>query len=311
MKWSFSTSRVFFECPRKWYYREVFADSTSDDALRKEAFLLKQLSNLRAWRGKLVDQVISRFLIPALNRHESIDQEKVLKYASDLVRCQMAFGKASNYRKEVSSEFRANPEYCAFFELEYGSTLPEDKVQMCVEEIRHSLKNLLSSDFVKQINEDGVHLIAQRTLKLQFLDLQVRCTPDLIAFLKSRPPTIVDWKVETPNYKDHWTQLGLYGVVLSRIEPHKDFPTQFLDLLKDSENIDLFEFQLLHNKIHKYKIAPDDVIDVENYIYSSASQISRFFNGGSIVDPHSIPSGRNAETCLTCNFRKLCWRAAA
>jgi len=311
MKWSFSTSRVFLECPRKWYYREVFADGDSQNTLRKEAFFLRQLSNLRAWRGKLVDQVISRLVIPILNRHEPLDQDGVLKYAEDLIQNQMEFGKTKSYRKDTTSSFRTGPYYCAFFELEYGSVLSEESVQKYIQEINNSLKNLLNSNFIKQVSEDGLRLVAQRTLKLRFVDSQICCTPDLIAFFKSSPPTVVDWKVETPHYKDHWLQLGLYGIVLSRIDPHKDFPAQSCDMLKDPGNIELVEFQLLHNKEHRYKITADDVVDVENYIYSTSSQISRFSNGDSLVDPHTIPCGRNAETCMNCNFRKLCWRLAA
>jgi len=308
MNWSYSMSRVFFQCPRKWYYRKIYADSGSSDPLRKEAFFLSELSNLRAWRGKLVDQVISRFIIPRLNKHERFEKQEVLDYAKNLVHNQLEFGKTKSYRKDVSSEFRSRPVYCAFFELEYGSVLSEDDIQKCVGEINTSLVNLMTSELIKRIYEDGLHMIAQRTLKLRFLDISVNCTPDLIAFFKSAPPTVVDWKVETPQYKDHWLQLGLYGLVLSRVEPHRDFPPESHPMLKNPGNIELLEFQLLHSHAHEYKITPEDVIDVENYIYSSTTQISRFVNGGSVVDPHHLPSAKNAESCVSCNFRKLCWR---
>jgi hypothetical protein len=299
---------VFFQCPRKWYYREVYADPSSSDLLRKEAFFLSQLSNLRAWRGKVVDQIITRFIIPALNRHECVDQKKVLDYMNEFVQNQLAFGKARSYRENTTSKFRTDPCYCAFLELEYDSALPEDTVQKCIDEIGVSLKNLLNSEFIRRVSEDGLHLVAQRTLKLRFLDSQINCTPDLIAFFRSAPPSVVDWKVETPDYKDHWLQLGLYGLVLSRVEPHRDFPPESCNFLRDPRNIDLLEFQLLRDKAHRYKITPEDVVDVENYIFSSATQISRFVNGGSVTDPHSLPSAKYAETCMNCNFRKLCWR---
>lgn len=308
MNWSFSTSRIFFQCPRKWYYQKFYADPASTDEIRKEAFFLSQLSNLRAWRGKLVDQVITRFVIPRLNKHEVIPKDEVLNFAQSVINNQLEFGKRRGYRDKTSSEFRSDLRYCAFFELEYQKTLPEENLKQCQKEINQSLLNLLDSEFLKLASKDGIRFIAQRTLKLSFAGSMVCCTPDLIAFFKSTPPMIVDWKVETPEYKDHWLQLGLYGVVLSRIDPHKDFPSEFNSSLKNPCNIDLQEFQLLRNQVHKYRITLDDVVDVENYVYSSAAQMLRFIDDESVTDPHNIPSSRHAESCLICNFKKICWR---
>jgi hypothetical protein len=308
MNWSYSMSRVFFQCPRKWYYRKVFADSHSTDFSRKEAFFLSELSNLRAWRGKLVDQVISRFIIPRTNVHDHLEKQEVLDYAKSLLSNQLEFGKAMNFRNGVSSEFRRGNDYCAFFELEYGSLITQELIQKYVDEINTSLTNLMNSEFMKRVSEDGLHMIAQRTLKMRFLGTSVNCTPDLIAFFKSSQPAIIDWKVETPQYKDHWLQLGLYGVVLSRVEPHKDFPAECCQVLKNPSNIELLEFQLLHNNLHQYKITQEDIIGLENYIYSSTTQISRLVVGDSIVDPHVLPGAVNAESCLSCNYKKLCWR---
>jgi hypothetical protein len=276
--------------------------------MRKEAFFLGKLSNLRAWRGKLVDQVVTRFIIPRLKKHEWIDQQAVLNYANDLIQNQLQFGRAKSYRNNVTSSFRNGPHYCAFFELEYGSLLSGDAIQKCVNEINTSLRNLLNSELIKRISEDGLHIIAQRILKLEFSGSTVNCTPDLIVFFKFAPPAVIDWKVETPTYKDHWLQLGLYGLVLSRVGPHKDFPVEFCSVLRDPRNIELLEFQLLNNRVYNYKITTEDITNIENFIYSSATQMVRFLNGNSVVDPHVLPSTKNSETCLSCNFRKLCWK---
>lgn len=309
MNWSFSTSRLFSQCPRKWYYQKVYANPEGKNDKQREAYFLSQLSNIRAWRGKVVDQVISRFLIPALNRHQPVNQDALLNFAQKVVDGQLDFGKRKAYRRNTTSEFRNDINYCAFFELEYGLPFNDENIAQCQAEINQSLINIHQSKFLKQSYEDGVHFIAQRTLKLPFSDSLVCCTPDLIAFFKSKPPLVIDWKVETPRYKDHWLQLGLYGVALSRIEPHKDFPTEFHSYLKDPCNIELQEHQLLHNQVHKYKITPQDIVDVENYVYSSSSRMLRLVDNGFNSNPLEIPSAKRAESCMGCNFKKICWRA--
>jgi len=313
MNWSVSASRLFLQCPRKWYYREFYADAKTDDPVRKEAYFLNELSSIRAWRGKLVDLVITRFIIPRLNRHEIIDEGAALDYARDCVNNQLDFGKARSYRGDTTSTFRIARSYCAFFELEYGGSLPDELIRESIEEVETSLRNLMKSELMRRIQEDGLHMAAQRTLKLKFSGVVVNSTPDLIAFFKSDSPMIADWKVETPAYKDHWLQLGLYGVVLSRVKAHRDFPSHLHKILRDPSNIDLLEFQLLHNRTYAYRITREDVTDIENYIYWSASQMSRLLNGSktSPIDPHVLPTTRNPEICARCNFRKICWRNAA
>lgn len=52
MKWSFSQHMIFKECPRKWYFAYKMAHTSSaKDPIRKEAFYLKQLKTVDAWRG--------------------------------------------------------------------------------------------------------------------------------------------------------------------------------------------------------------------------------------------------------------------
>jgi hypothetical protein len=68
MKWSFSAARTFAACQRKWFYSNIFAYWGAKDKLRKEAYYLKQLQSIYAWRGSLVDKVISRKIVPAMKK---------------------------------------------------------------------------------------------------------------------------------------------------------------------------------------------------------------------------------------------------
>lgn len=313
MRWSVSGSRAFFQCPRRWYYETQFANSRARDPNRKEAFLLKQLQNVHAWRGKLVDQVISNFVVPKLNHHETPELKQVLDYASRLFEAQLAFASARRYREEnmIKSDEEFEEDYCALFELEYDGPLDEQVLKRAKDEVVVSLTNLLSSGLIAQIAHDSSYLIAQRTVQFSFADVTVQCTPDLIAFFTDSPPIIVDWKVQAPKHKEHFIQLGAYAYALSRVKPHKDFPTQWLSAIADPTKIGLIEFQLLRNKELRYFIAEEDLVEIEDYIYKTSSRMQHMLNGNSAHsenDPTQFPVTKSPKACTWCKFRKICWK---
>jgi hypothetical protein len=315
MKWSVSASRIFAQCPRKWYYGAVFASSRAESPRRKEAFVLKHLENIHAWRGRLVDQVISRLIVPKMNRHEKLDRAEVFAYADRLEEAQLAFARAKLYRKANEDGEAANKDdFCALFELEYGDRLDEKAVRKAADEVRTSLTNFLDSRLFRTLAKDGEYLIPQRPLQFEFAGTNVSCTPDLIAFFRNKTPAIVDWKVEYPWHREHWLQLGIYSVALSRTNPHKDFPREWLETLRDPTEIGLVEFQLLRNQELYYSVTEDDVVDLEDYVYSSSSRMMRMVDGKDVdleVLVDSLPTTRSPHTCMMCNFRLDCWKGGA
>ena len=66
MFWSISESRTFKRCQRQWYYKNLLASPTAKDPLRHTAYLLGKLQSISAWRGNLVDAVISETVLPAV-----------------------------------------------------------------------------------------------------------------------------------------------------------------------------------------------------------------------------------------------------
>ena len=98
MKWSFSAARTFAICPRRWFYANVCANAKAKDRIRKQAYHLKQLQTLSAWRGSFVDTVINVAIVPKLNRNSMPSESDVLSYASSLTTNQMEFGKAMRHK---------------------------------------------------------------------------------------------------------------------------------------------------------------------------------------------------------------------
>ena len=307
MKWSVSASKAFFQCPKKWYYETVFASSRSSDTKRKEAYFLKHLQSIHSWRGKLVDQVITMFIVPRLNKRRQVEKSEVLSYADRLMEAQLEFARSKMYRSLDSKKNAYN--YCALLELENNSSLDEESIEQVKSEVKSSLLNLLDSVLLSELAEKGLYLIAQRTLQFRFTSMTIKCTPDLIAFFKERPPFIVDWKVETARHREHWLQLGIYGFALSRVKPHKDFPNDWRDILTDPTKIELMEFQLLRNQEIKYVLTEKDISDIEDYIYTSSLRMKQMINSGKPPELliKILPKARSPWTCQWCKFRGICW----
>lgn len=304
MKWSFSGTKVFKQCPRKWYYQYVLADARSKDVLRQEAAHLKRLSSVQAWRGKLVDTVISTYAVPRLNRKEEIDTDAMVKYALKLGDDQVAYA-----RNPPLDNGRSDAVKCYLFDIEYGRELDSEKIEHAKTEVMQALRNFAGSNFVKEFRESGSFLISQRMIQFKQDGTSIRCTPDLIAFYSLLTPTLVDWKVQASDYSEHWQQLAVYAYALAHINPHSDFPKEWAGAFKDPTRIRLVEYQLLQNKERTYTVDQTDLIDIEDFIYTTSNKMHRMLHDRDYptIKPQDVPTTTRPSLCLRCPFRKICW----
>jgi hypothetical protein len=308
MKWSVSSAKMFLQCPKKWYFQTVFAHSKSSNPERKEAYFLKHLHSIYSWRGRLVDQVITRHIVPKMNKHERINLDEILQFASRLMESQLNFAKAKLYRNPSNKP--NSYDYCALVELEDSHSLSDESIQQISKEVRDSLNNLFNSSLFSEIANANSYRLAQRALQFRFADMAIRCTPDLIVLSNDKPATIIDWKTESLQNKEHWLQLGIYGVALSRISPHKDFPPKACVNLTDPTRMRLIEFQLLRNQQIDYTLTNEDVTNIEDYIYTSCVSMQQMTNNGKTPEQliDTLPKTRSPEVCMKCKFEKICWR---
>lgn len=306
MKWSPSAARTFAACQRKWFYSNFFAYWGAKDKLRKEAYYLKQLQSIHAWRGSLVDKVISRKIVPAMNTGPMPSTEEVTDYAMQLAEIQLEFGKKSKHRQPGITKTNTKDEYCALFDVEYGD-LAHDAVEQAKKEITISIQNLMGSAPFSYVTKENSHVIDQRSLPFVFDGITVSCTPDLVAFFENEPPMIIDWKVHAFATHESRMQLALYAAALSRTNPHKDFPENFIT---KENNVRLMEFQLLKNKPREYSLSEEDILDVEDYIFQSITNMRRAcdWKEPKMFDPSDFQTARKPDECSRCGFKKLCWK---
>ncbi|MCI0456872.1 MAG: PD-(D/E)XK nuclease family protein [Gemmataceae bacterium] len=307
MIWSFSDSRTFAKCQRRWYYEAVVAYWTPKDPRRWEAYLLSKLQSVRAWRGQVVDSAISSTVVPGLNRGQAPNLQSCRNRARQLFDTQRAFALQHRLREEGMVPSKAGEAFAAFLPLEYGQPVADAELQQAWAEVELALGNLFGMDALLADLREATYCIAQRPLTFDHDGVSVKAVPDLIAFYDGRPPLIVDWKVHAFGTKDYWLQLVTYALALSRCKVHKDFPRTFRGC--DATEVRLVEVQLLTNRIREHSLDKEDVGEVEDVIADSASRMTLARDGRKLAElrPTDFPVTAWPENCLNCPFRRPCW----
>ena len=296
MRWSVSMAQIFKQCPRKWYFSNLVVNRQSLDSLQKETKFLKSIRTIYAWRGQVVDSIISDYLAPKINRKEELYEQNIVDYAKEFAWKQIRLAQRSE------SDF-------SFFELEYKGKIDGKLLDNLVLEIEISLRNFLKSNFLTEFYKNGKRLVSQRLIQCKINGVNVICKPDAIAFYYDKPPIIADWKVHQVSSKDHWRQLAVYAVAISRATPHSDLKSEWQQFLSDPTKIELLECQLLHGRERLYSLNESQVADIEDFIYLSSNQMLRLVEEKKYpeIQPEEIPTTLNPWTCSRCQFKRICW----
>ena len=310
MIWSVSESRTFKRCQKQWYYKNVLGNAIAKDPARRTAYLLSKLQSISAWRGQVVDTVISRIIIPRLQAFQPCTLQDAKRAALQLFERQLAFARTHPLNMPNFSPTKSGDDCLLLHCMEYTGSIPEKELAEARTDIETSLDNLFKmSDLLGRLRRARL-LVPQRALCFPHTDVTVRAVPDLIAFYEDAAPLIVDWKVHSFGHREAWLQLGIYSLALTRCKPHRDFPSslarwQMTDVL-------LNEVQLLTARIREYRLTEEEAIRAENYIAESVTHITLSMDGvaKSGLRATDFPTTISPDTCQRCCFRRICWEEA-
>ncbi len=305
--WSITESKTFQRCQRQWFYKNILASATARDALRQRAYRLSKLESISAWRGNIVDDTVSNFIIPGLRNGRPPTLEAAKQHALAAFEHQLAFGRAHRLWG-AASPAQAGKNFAAFHAMEYTGSLAEEEIVVAREEVVRALTNLYGMQEIKSRMKAANYLVAQRALMFRHIDATVRAVPDLIAFYPDQPPLILDWKVHVFGLQEAWLQLAVYALALSRAKPHKDFPAT-LQGLRETD-VRLLEIQLLKNEVREYSLDEDDIERAESYMAESIVNISmatRDLKHPGLTAEEFLVT-QYPEVCTRCNFPRLCWK---
>lgn len=308
MIWSFSDSRTFRVCQRKWYFDAVVANAIAKkEPIRREVYLLSKLQGLSSWRGNLVDFVISEHIVRGLTNRRHLSLDQALAIARNLFDQQVKFALAHRLREPGMKVSEHKGEFAAWHAVEYKDSISEDALETSWGEIKTSISNLYQMSDLFVLLANSAQLISQRSLTFSIEDITVRATPDLIAFRRAQPPLIIDWKTYISDSQDHRMQLACYALALTSCKPHIDFPASLSQV--NVADIDLMEVQLVTKKQRQYKLSYEDCAEVETFILESAMEMQSAISGlsGGVTQLDNLPAARSPMACKYCPFQSVCW----
>ncbi len=300
MRWSLSAYRMFKRCQRQYYFAHIAAHhSVKSDNIRREAYRLKQVKSLSAWKGSLIHQGINKFILPCLQQKEQINWEEAINKTIELAKRQFEFSKAQRLQK--SWNFKDGQ--CILLEHERGEEVPQSELDNIYAEISISFDNLASQkDLISYIQERDLYY-SERIFSHNYDGAQVCVVPDLIFFCSYGYPTIIDWKVEqdyAPGH--HKLQVALYAWVLWNKNKWG---------IKKLEDIELYEVQLLEGKVIKHSCNSESLKDLEDFMFQSIHEI-RSLCGEHRYQEQNLEDyefAKSPNTCLFCSFQRLCKEA--
>jgi len=300
MKWSLSRHRMFRRCQRQYYFAHIAAWHKTNDPIRKEAFILKQVRELPAWQGLVIHQGIRNFVIPTLQRALPIEWNKIAEQTVDLAQKQFHFSKIRTYRTNGITKSGTNGEYCALAPHERGEEILYETLCEVADNINHCFTNLSQMNVLIKHIQGRSYYQAEKPITAQFNDIPVEIVPDLVISRRYGCPTILDWKVEKDSTGgDNRLQTDLYAWVLCQ-NPKWG--------IRRPEDIEMFEIQLLQGRAKRSTFSSERFEEIEDFIYQSAYEIWALC-GSHKYEEQLLANYQYAlspNTCAYCSFNSLC-----
>src|SRR5690242_4573886 len=114
MNWSFSNQRRFRACQRQWYYQEVVAHHAANDPQRRLAYELSKLQSLSAWRGTLIDSVLTDKVIAGIITRRFPSLDEALSFAKQRFDAQVQFARAHRVHEKGMSPTKFRESFAAW-----------------------------------------------------------------------------------------------------------------------------------------------------------------------------------------------------
>lgn len=303
MKWSLSSHRTFRRCQRQYYFTYIAANhNAKKDYIRREAYLLKQVKQLSAWKGTVIHQGIKKFAIPYLEQKETINWGSVTKETVELAKKQFEFSRQKKYRELGITKTNSNDEFCIIAEHENGKEIPQDSLDKVYIDIHTCFNNLASQTELLSHLQGRKFYLSERSFSHQYDDVKVNITPDLIFPCAYGYPSILDWKIEQ-NYihGNHKLQVALYAWVLCKKDKWG---------IQKPEDIELYEVQLLDGNVIRHAYSLEIFEKLEDIIFQSIHEIRSLCRDHKYENQNlrDYEFAGSLNTCLYCSFQRLCRR---
>lgn len=291
-------------CQRQLAYGYIVASHNAQHPDRREAYLLKQLQSLPAWQGSIVHRVLATDFFDRVRAGRPFDAEALTATAVGLARRQFAFSEAHRSRLPGQTKSAAGDVYCALFEHEHDLSISEERLQTVHATLGLCFDHLAAQTEFLALATTGTGHVAEPPLTFRVDAATVAATPDLVFRSNTGRVTIVDWKVGGSDTSDYSRQLRVYALAVIRCGRWQGVA---------AENVDLYEVNLLKNRVQRHSFEQRHIDETEDFIFRSLVERDALIGDGGFMglDWDALEVAAKPTTCQYCNFAPLCIRQLA
>lgn len=298
-QWSNSTDRLFRRCQRQFFFREIAGHHAANEEWRREAYVLKQLKSLEAWRGSVIHEGIEHYLVPVLKQGRPIDWGEISERTIQRAKAQLAFSAAKRYRESGVTK-TGREEFCALLPDETGSGVSPEQFAGICEGIKIAFANMAVREKFWAALRGKRSLQAEKQYWVEFDEVKIQVKIDLLFERSPGKPTIVDWKsYEIGGDGDARLQTLLYGWALWKKNPFG---------IQSQEDIQLLEFQVQDAALITHECSQVAFDELEDFIYRSINRIFSLCRSKKLMEVRleDFAFTENPNNCEYCAFQKLC-----
>ncbi len=294
--WSQSRDAIMQDCLRKYYYHYYashngwLGDATDS---QRQAYLLKQLSNLHLVLGSAIHEMAHEVIVKTLERQSIATTDEWIRTIKDrLNRAYVESKKQDVWR-------RAPKKSTMLHEIYYGENkLPDSLVKLIAGKIEPCVRNVFACETFREITtQQGIEIVEAEQMKTTpFDDERMYVIPDLVYKRADGSYVIVDWKTGK-EYEQNEDQTLLYAMYA--IEHYK-------------VPIDKVEIRLEYLLTGTHKtIAPNQakMEETRQWVRDSIEQMKRLMENelqNKPLDESFFSAKPDRFKCGGCNFCEIC-----
>ncbi len=290
--WSKTRDETFRICLRRYFY-EYYASwggwEEGATAQTREIYLLKRLKTREMWVGDLVHRAVQRSITNLARGVAVLPVNRIVEITLNLMRNEFRSSKRGSYRHTNS---------VALFEHEYGIPVPDGEWKASAAVVETCLRNFYGSGIWADLSLLGRDRILEVENLSSFDFEKTRCWVVLDAAWRGQDGlTIADWK--TGRGQPGGVELQLTGYALYAGEAWQVDPTGLV----------LLEYNLFHDRVHRYLSDKATVERTRSYIRGSITDMKSLLVEEGTNTP--LPEERFVQVnsrmvCPQCKYQRIC-----
>lgn len=294
--WSFSRQALYDQCPRAYYYHYYASwEGWQADAPEpvRQAYLLKNLTNISAWTGRLVHESI-KFALARLKAGSPVNPDELVQQMHRRARADFQSSKEGSFRRQPNKRV-------GFREHFYREKVPQSAWQTAWTLAQKHLLTFLNSPLYAYLRDlPPARLLAIEELHaFDLAGTKIWVQLDL-ACRDGETIRLFDWKTGGEEAENARRQLGVYALFARQ--------TWSADA---SRPISGTIFNLPENRLQEFEFTETDLQQAHDHIKTSIDNLQSLLinpTSANLAELRRFPMIDDLNVCRQCQFKALCGR---